>query len=135
MAEIPGEAVEAAARAAFESDWIDGEPEWHDLLPAEADSYRVYALRELAAAAPYIAAQALRELHAEVQPRLGYAEIADLIDARADEYRELAARPGSGTTARLEQPIDERPDPSCDDCATACSAGEPCICAGCWDPR
>ncbi len=49
----------------------------------------------LAAAAPHIAAQALRELHREVATRPGYAEIADLIDARADEYRELAARPGS----------------------------------------
>lgn len=59
MAEgIPDEAVELAARSAFEHDRLADEPAWDDLQPHDADSYRSYARRTLEAAASLIVARA-----------------------------------------------------------------------------
>ncbi len=81
----------------------------------------------LAAAAPHIAAQALRELYAEIARRPGLADIADLIDARADEYSELAGRPGSSPATRTTD------DGSCQceayDCAGECCGVGNCTCS------
>lgn len=59
--DVPGAAVTAAAEAAFNADRLPGEPDWADLAPDEADSYRRYARIVLTAALPHLQPPAQNE--------------------------------------------------------------------------
>jgi hypothetical protein len=85
--------LEAAARAAHRSQFVD--PAVADLVwSSTTDAYRHQWEAISRAACEVVVAraveQALREVHAEIAQRPGYAEVADLVDARADEWAERA---------------------------------------------
>lgn len=85
--------LEAGARglAAFHGgDYDDPGPDAYGKDDAYRDDYRRAAEAVIEPVVAVIAARVLWLLHAEVQPRVGYAEIADLIDARAEEWADRA---------------------------------------------
>lgn len=95
--EIPTEALEAAAVAAYASDlndsvdhgWKWPMPSWSQLPPDARDSLRDKVRPVLAAAAPYLIAEGRRQAAAEIA--LDLRQSATIMDpAAADQYRRLA---------------------------------------------
>lgn len=104
--EIPDEVVEA-----FRTSWLYAT----DLDEHVSDR----AIRAgLAAAYPNLVAAALRSLHAEIATKVGWSEVADWIDVRADEL--LAGAPSSSGTGT--------PPTSRVELRAAATGGGPCRC-------
>jgi len=101
---VSDEAVEAAARADHAFGRLGDDPDWGGLTDADRDSYRQAARSYLTAAAPLIAAQALRRAAAEIRshisaPRARVATdvpldvAAGIVERRADELERGTDRP------------------------------------------